>query len=216
MPLVSAIKLPREHMNLETALTLINQFNHTKLSFSSHANTVKTALLQQEKGIDLPNELISYIEKVCPDKPTTFIGVGHPIELLSYNSLSWQMKGFNITDDGEEIKNWQEAWFLIATEGGEPIIVDLSDQTAISPVYSAMKTNAGWEFCPIADSIGQFLLCSAAIEHALHFPGVTEPLDEDFNLAPEIANWLFPFIMKHAAAHYDEWLAVFENYLDEL
>ena len=202
-------------MNCIQSVELINNFSLFPLTTSPGKNEITREKLEQQKNVTLPQELTLYIESTCPDSNINIIGVGHPIELLGVEQLSWQMNGYNFDESSQQpISSWQDNWFLIATEGGEPIIVDLNNVNALSPVYSAMQTTDGWDFAPVADSIGQFLLSAKAIEHAMNFPGVDEALDEDFNLAPPAANWLFPLLKTHAAAHFDEWASVFENYLD--
>ena len=112
-----------------------------------------------------------------------------------------------------EFANGEEGWFLIGHEGGDPVIVKGCEQAGSRVVFRAMEGMGFWDFAPIADSIGQFLVCICAIQHAQNFPGLDQPLDDDFNLAPAAANWLFPLLRQHAGAHYDEWASVFENYL---
>lgn len=202
-------------MNLQEAIGLINSFSQPgRIGVVADGTAVSDAL-ESEKSITFPTELKAYIDKVCPQNKLSFEGVGYPVDIISKRDISWKMPGFNVNAvTGKEISSWNESWFLIANEGGEPIIVKLDEQGSSSVVYSALQGEGPWDFCPIADSIGQFLFCAAAVEHALNFPGVVEPLDDDFNLAPEAAQWLFPLIKKHANAYYDEWLSVFENYLD--
>ncbi len=201
-------------MNCLQSVELINSFTTFPLTASLKGQD-KRQTLEQQQSLNFPNELKNYIDQVCPAEATTINGVGHPIDLLSIEQLSWQMNGFNFDLASlTAIKTWQENWFLIAIEGGEPIIVDLNDREDNSPVYSAMQTNTGWDFAQVADSIGQFLLAAKAIEHAMNFPNIAEPLDEDFNLAAPAANWLFPLLKAQLANHYDEWASVFENYLD--
>lgn len=202
-------------MNLHEAISLINSFNDTgRISAVNDGKPVREAL-ENERSITFPPELKEYIDTVCPEDHLAFESVGYPVDVISKSEISWLMPGFNANAvTGKAISSWDDSWFLIANEGGEPIIVKLDEHNSNSVVYSAMQGAGPWEFCPIADSIGQFLVCAAAVEHALNFPGVNEPLDEEFNLAPEAAQWLFPFIKKHAEAYYDEWLSVFENYLD--
>jgi len=204
-------------INLNDALVLI-------ASFSTKANTVFAANKNDEeksyspvlatKGNRLSSELTQYIDTICPTAGLSLEAVGHPVELIAASNLSWQPDMYaQLTG---ELGKWDNDWLLLAHEGGDPIIVKTSETTEGSAeqntVYSAMQGMGFWDFAPIADSIGQFLVCICAIEHALNFPGLGQPLDDDFNLAPAAANWLFPFLRQHAGAHYDEWAAVFENY----
>lgn len=196
-------------MNLNDALALIASFRQAGLAATNQNAAALESLL---KGSDksLPLELKQYIEHVCPEQGLAVEGVGHPVELLKPAELAWKPSMY--ADLTGELAQWQKDWLLIAHEGGDPIIIKSSDQGELSPVYSAMQGMGFWDFAPIADSIGQFLVCICAIEHALNFPGLDQPLDDDFNLAPAAANWLFSFLRKHAGAHYDEWASVFENY----
>lgn len=196
-------------MNLNDALALIASFRKTDFSGSGESSVVIESLIK-DLGKSLPGELKQYIEQVCPEKGLTVEGVGHPVELLKPTELSWKPPMY--AELTGELAEWQDDWLLIAHEGGDPIIIKASEQGELSTVYSAMQGMGFWDFAPIADSIGQFLVCICAIEHALNFPGLNQPLDDDFNLAPAAANWLFPFLRQHAGAHYDEWASVFENY----
>ena len=204
-------------MNLNDALALIASFSKKSSAVLTagenvliNGKSLSTSLSESSRK-GLPVELIQYIDTVSPAEVLSLEGVGHPVELIKSADLAWQPKMFN--ELAVELPKWQDDWFLIAHEGGDPIIVKTSEQGGNSPVYSAMQGMGDWEFAPIADSIGQFLVCICAIQHALNFPGLGQPLDEDFNLAPAAANWLFPFLRQHASAHYDEWASVFENYL---
>jgi hypothetical protein len=190
-------------INLPEALAVIASFN------PSH----------QLSCLELPgsdeSDFAQYLKAVCPKGSLALEAVGHPLELLSLEEIS-NNQGLGQPDMFSELTGqlgeWDSNWLLIAHEGGDPIIVKLSELAETSPVYSAMQGMGFWDFAPIADSIGQFLVCAFAIQHGLNFPGLAEPLDDDFNLAPAAANWLFPFLRQHAGAYYDEWASVFENY----
>ena len=196
-------------MNLNDALALIASFRKTDFSGSGESSVVIESLIK-DLGKSLPGELKQYIEQVCPESGLTVEGVGHPVELLKPTELSWKPPMY--AELTGELAEWQDDWLLIAHEGGDPIIIKASEQGELSTVYSAMQGMGFWDFAAVADSIGQFLVCMCAIEHALNFPGLNQPLDDDFNLAPAAANWLFPFLRKHAGHYYDEWASVFENY----
>lgn len=208
-------------MNLSQAIAIINQFRAPDKQFNStFDNSFCVQLIRENNkncernsALVFPPELTAYIDTFCPLNNMSMQSVGNPIELITRSRLSWQLPGYNsdaITN--EPLMQWQPSWFLIASEGGEPIIVDISENQATSTVYSSIQATDSWEFCPIADSIAQFLLCAAAVEYALNFPGIDEPLDDDFNLVDEAAQWFFPFIKLHAEKYYDEWASVFENY----
>jgi hypothetical protein len=198
------------------AVSLINAFNSNPKKLSESTDKTIAPQLVQEKQLTFPKELSCYLEQVCPDQEIAFTAVGHPLLLLSRKQLSWKMAGFQIDAVTKlPLNDWHASWFVIATDGSEPVFINIDDEGDLSPVYSAMKTEAGWDMALIADSIGQFLLCAAAIDHALNFPDIDEPLDEEFNLNTKAAKWFFPLIKQYANNHYDEWAAVFENYLDD-
>lgn len=200
-------------MNLQESIKLIFSFSKREPTLAVVLDGSRSTELEQQRSIKFPPELKDYLDTICPLQYLYIESVGHPIELLSRADVSWDMLGFNVNKaTNEVIEGWNEDWFLIASDGGDPIIVDLSENNENSIVYSAMRGAGAWEFCPIADSIGQFLLCALAVEHALNFPSISEPLDDEFNLADGASLWLFPFLKMHAQHYYDEWASVFENY----
>ena len=201
-------------MNLNDALAVIAGFSKKSTEVFAAGNSTASgeqSLSSTFGDRALPIELADYIDRICPENGLTLEGVGHPVELIKSAELSWKPEMFSqLTGD---LAKWEDDWFLIAHEGGDPVIVKASEQGESSAVYSAMQGMGFWDFAPVADSIGQFLVCVCAIQHALNFPGLNQPLDDDFNLAPAAANWLFPLLRQHAGNHYDEWASVFENYL---
>ena len=197
-------------MKLQEAVELMQAFSPKAALFKPNRSSLSEKL-ESEKTCILPPELKLYVDTFCPKESVEFQGVGHPIILHGLNKLSWRMEGYN-TDPATN--NWHDDWFLIAQEGGEPIIVKLDGRSDQSIVYSAMQGQAGWEFFPIANSIAEFLVCGAAIERAMNFPGLEDSLDEAFNLLGDAAKWLFPFLRNHAGLYYEEWASVFENFED--
>lgn len=206
-------------MNIQDAIQLISSFSSANQNSKNQGMSGQAIeRLGLEKSVALAADFLNYVNRACPEKGLSFEGVGHPVQLLTVSELSWET---NVVADKlgtDAVKGWDTSWLLIGYEGGEPIIVkpsEGSNEGEGCTVYSAMQGMGYWDFAPIADSIGQFLVCVSAIQHALNFPGLGEPLDDDFNLAPAAANWLFPFLRQHAGAHYDEWASVFENYLTD-
>ncbi|HCM04662.1 MAG TPA: hypothetical protein DIC30_01500 [Oceanospirillales bacterium] len=197
-------------MNLNDALAIIAGFSNSFSKKKTQQFVGTSSALTEGTNKVLPTELVEYIDHICPESGLIVKSVGHPVELLKSSDLA--LKPSMFTGLTGELGKWQDDWFLIAHEGGDPIIVKTSEWGENSPVYSAMQGMGFWDFAPIADSIGQFLICICAVQYALNFPGVSEPLDDDFNLAPAAANWLFPLLRQYAGAHYDEWASVFENY----
>ncbi|MFG1489041.1 SMI1/KNR4 family protein [Oceanospirillum sp. HFRX-1_2] len=208
---------------LEQALGLIKAFASQELisaltgttATGTTAGASKLSQLETEGSTVFPAELRAYLTSVAPSKALYFTMVGNPIELWPLERMSWHLPGYNFNPvENQPIDDWDENWFLIADEGADPIMVDLSEQGHVSPVYRAMHGAGCWDFEPIADSIGQFLLCAAAMHHALDEMDIEEPVQDDdlgFNLCEDAAKWLFPFIRRHATEYQDEWLSVFDN-----
>ena len=200
------------NMNLQEAVELIEAFSPQAALLESNSAHVREAL-EQERSCSFPPELKAYIDTIIPKETIVLQGVGNPIVIRGSSELSWRMEDYNVNPEtNEAINSWNDDWFLIANDGGEPIIVKLDKHNDTSIVYSAMQGEAGWEFFPIADSIGQFLVCAAALERAMNFPGLEDSLDDDFNLLGDAAKWLFPFLRHYAASYYEEWASVFENF----
>ncbi|MCO1336342.1 SMI1/KNR4 family protein [Microbulbifer sp. OS29] len=202
-------------MNLTESLELINSFFNETIEFGKEEDSSTSSSLEQEKGITLPPELKNYIDKFAPASNFYFTCIGNSLGVYAKQRLSWLMDGYNYNSASKEpIKGWRESWFIFSDEGADPIIVKLNEQEKHSKVYKAMHGAGKWEFRPIADSIGQFLVCAAATHHALCGFNLEDSIIDDrngFNLAEEPASWLFPFIHKHASKYYEEWVSVFEN-----
>lgn len=203
---------------LEQALGLIKSFASQELANALTGTTggaSKLSQLEAEGSITFPAELRAYLTSVAPSKALYFTMVGNPIELWPLERISWHLPGYNFNPvENQPIEDWDANWFLIADEGADPIIVNLSEQGEFSPVYRAMHGAGRWDFEPIADSIGQFLLSASAMHHALDEMDIDEPFEDDdlgFNLCQEVADWLFPYIRQHAADYEDEWISVFDN-----
>lgn len=202
-------------MTLTECLDLIKSFSKEKITFGSQKNVLIFSSLEQEKNIKFPSEFKDYIDHFAPLKKCYFSKIGNPLEIYPVKNLSWLMDGYNFNSVTKKpIESWQQSWFIFADEGADPIIIKLDEQENQSKVYKAMHGAGEWTFYPIADSIAQFLVCAAAVHHALEGFDLDDPIEDDddgFNLAEEPANWLFPFIKKHALPYYDEWLVDFEN-----
>ena len=86
------------------------------------------------------------------------------------------------------------------------MVLDLGQPAA--GIQKLLHGAGSWdEGHPVADTLGQFLLCSAALHHALH-AFEDEPILDDaqgFNLAPQAAAWLFPRLKAWAGPHYGAW-----------
>lgn len=201
-------------MKLKESIDLITSFSKDDFELGKRMSSI-CENLESVKGISFPVEFEEYIDKYAPIRDQYFSGVGNSVSLYNSERLSWKMNGYNFNPvENKIIKDWNGSWFLFADQGADPIIVDLSEQSEYSTVYQAMHGIGRWDFSPVADSIGQFLLCIAALNHALTGFNVEDSIidDEDgFNLHEKCANWLFPFINEYANEYYDEWLSVFDN-----
>jgi len=202
-------------MNLNESLDLINTFYTGDLHFGDSNDSTASNALEEEKGIDFPQEFKNYVDNVVPLSNQYFSCVGNPLGIYSREKLSWRMNGYNYNPvTNEPIDRWDDSWFIFADEGADPVIIKLDENRPHSGVYKAMHGAGKWDFHPIADSVGQFLLCAAAVDHALTGFAVDDSIIDDesgFCLAEEPAKWLFPFMRKHASGYYDEWVSVFEN-----
>jgi hypothetical protein len=181
--------------------------------FHASAGRVVIERIKKEFETPLSEELIEYIELTAPSEDVDFETVGNPMTIYSFSRLGSTQDGFNFNSvKNEKIEDWNPDWFLIADEGADPVIIDLSKKEM--KVMQASHGMGEWDFHPIADSIGQFLLCQAAIHYAMTNWGADSIIDDEdgFNLAPEPAVWLFPKMKEWAGEYYSDWCSVFDNH----
>lgn len=202
-------------MDISDSLELIKSFYKGSIEFGRIQDLSKSAAIEKEKNVTLPPEFKQYIDNFIPLSDVYFTGVGNPLEIHCRARISWLMDGYNYNFVlNETIDDWDENWFIFADEGADPVIVKLNEQEQHSVVYKAMHGAGEWEFEPIADSIGQFLICAAAVDHALTgFDHEDAIIDDEsgFNLVQQSAEWLFPFIKQQAGHYYEHWVSVFDN-----
>lgn len=170
--------------------------------------------LAKEFSQPLPDELQTYVREFAPSSLVALQMVGNPIELyglagdkrLGFDQLGYNRHGVT----GQSIDGWNPAWFLLADEGADPIIVDLARRD--TQVLSAIHGSGAWRFSPVADTVGQFLLCAAALHHAIvTWPVPFDDADLGDDLVAEAADWLFPRMRQWAGAHYEHWCGAFTN-----
>lgn len=175
----------------------------------------RLATLEAEYGRTFPTELREYIGTILSQSRFVFESIGNPIDVYGFNDLSKQLEGYNYNPlTGERIEGWPDEWFLIADEGADPIIVDLSSHQESCPVLQAMHGTRGWAFEPIASSLAQFVLLAAARHHALLMLDVDHRITDDergFNLGASAAHWLFPRVKQWAPEFYSTWVGAFDN-----
>jgi len=123
--------------------------------------------LEKQFGSPFPDELRTYIRDFVPKRRITFEGIGNPVYVYGlWGDLRLRAKqpGYSWSDlTGEPLDAWDRSWFLFAGEGADPIIVDLS--RGDTEIKKAWHGEGNWSFFPIADTIGQFLLWTAAAIH---------------------------------------------------
>jgi hypothetical protein len=203
-------------MQLQQALGLIQEFWQEPVWPFQPAPTAEAELarLQQEFPAPLPPALVEYLRQAAPMTWVSFAAVGNPIDVYGFEQLGLQQDGYNFNSVTQQsLTDWPDHWFMIANEGGDPIVVDL--QAADGAVIRFEHGAGSWEDrAVLADSIGQFLLCAAAIQHALLHLGGDDPITDDengFQLVPSAAAWLFPRMREWAGPYYNEWCAPFDN-----
>jgi hypothetical protein len=151
--------------------------------------------LAQEFSCALPAELSEYIRDFVPIRHFEFQQLGNPIVLYGLEEdqrLGFEQPGYTKHGlTGEPLEGWMSAWFLLADQGGDPIAVDLS--RGDTQVLQAMHGASAWKFRPIADTIGQFVLCAAALHHTM-VKWWDQLVDDGqgFRLPPDAASWYLP------------------------
>lgn len=200
-------------MTFSEAISQIRTFWQGNLPFPHGAGEKRLSELQSEFGMDFPAELQEYIRDIVSLESFTFETGGNPIEFYGVQRLGTKQDGYTFNPvTGEPIPDWSIQWFLFADEGADPVIIDLA--AAPHNVQRAAHGMGEWDFGPQADSIAQFLLCSAAIHHAFTKWGPDIIVDDEhgLTLAKEPADWLFPRMKEWAGTYYTDWCSVFDNH----
>jgi hypothetical protein len=199
-------------MTLETAFAEIQQFWPGGLPFAFGRGGA-AARLSAEFGRPLPPDLVMYLDAVAPAEDVEFATIGNPLQLYGLARLGPQQLGYSFNPVTQKpLPGWNPAFFLLADEGADPVVLDLGQPAA--GIQKLLHGAGSWdEGGTVADTLGQFLLCSAAQHHALT-AFEDEPFVDDargFNLAPRAAAWLFPRLKVWAGPHYGAWSGVFDN-----
>lgn len=201
-------------MHITEAVSTISEFwEAAPLPFTG-GGTAHLERLQQEFSLPLPDELRTYVREFAPKTLVTLERVGNPIELYGLEGrkrLAFEQYGYNTHDiTGERFTTWNDGWFLLADRGADPIIIGLS--RGDTQVLQAMHGSGAWNFLPIADTLGQFLLCATAVHHTLaRWPEDPDDDNDGDDLSKPAADWLFPRMREWAGAHYDRWCGDFTN-----
>lgn len=199
-------------MTLENAFAEIQQFWPDGLPFALGRGGA-AARLSAEFGRPLPPDLVIYLDTVAPAEEVEFATVGNSLYLYGLDRLGARQPGYSWdpTTDAP-LESWPADFFLLGDEGADPVVLDLDQPKA--GIQKLLHGAGSWETgATVADTLGQFLLCSAALHHALT-AFEDEPLVDDargFNLAPQAAAWLFPRLKAWAGPYYAAWSAAFDN-----
>ncbi|UOR06455.1 hypothetical protein MUN82_05005 [Hymenobacter aerilatus] len=199
-------------MNLPDAFIEIRHFWPCGFPFPlGHGNAATR--LSQEFTQPLPPELIYYLDEVAPAQDAAFDTVGNPFRLYGLTSLGQHQPGYNWNPVTQTpIPGWNPDFFLLGDEGGDPVVLDLAQPEA--GITQRWHGNGDWEAGDtIADTLGQWLLCTIAQHHALTAfeADVIRDDAEDFCLAPQAAAWYFPRMRRWAGSYYATWCSVFAN-----
>ncbi len=199
-------------MRLETAFAEIQTFWPGGQPFAlGHGGAA--GRLAAEFGRPFPADLVAYLDTYAPAEGVEFDTVGNPLNLYGLDQLGVRQPGYSWNPTtSTPLGGWPASFFLLGDEGADPVLLDL-DQPELG-IQKLWHGEGDWATGdPVADTLGQFLLCSAALHHALH-AFEDEPLVDDargFRLAPAAAAWLLPRLKTWAGPHYRTWATVFAN-----
>jgi len=198
-------------MKTELALKQLKTFSEYTGLLAVKDNSEELARIEKEFDRQLPDDLREYVHKYAPAESIDFESVGNCLQLYAISELAFKQDGYNFNSVlNETIEDWPSEYFIIGSEGADPIVYDMENLEIIKLEHGT----GDWENGEIvADSIGQFLLCCSAMDHALTAFEDEAIVDDEngFCLAPDAAKWLFPKMKKWAGDYYDEWCSILEN-----
>lgn len=203
-------------MNLEVAILEIKKFWNTneEFPFGESKSQNHSDRIANEFDFKLPDSLKEYINTFAPSSDFYFTTVGNPMCVYGIENLKYEQNGYNYNPvTNTKIHDWNESFFIIADEGSDPVIIDL--QHPENGIQKLFHGEGDWDHGQtIADNVGQFLLCSAALHHALiNFEDESIVEDENgFNLSNNAANWYFKNMKIWAGNYYSEWCSIFDNH----
>ena len=202
-------------MTLDAALTETNKFWPTKehFPFGQSDNTSHLERIKTEFSVSIHGMVLDYFKSFAPEKDFYFETVGNPICVYGIDNLKYKQDGYSYDPVKREfIEDWKSSFFIFADEGADPVIIDLAKiEDGIQKLFHGTGSWDSGEI--IADSFGQFLLCSAAQHHVLTSFGGDPIIDDDngFNLKENAAKWYFKNMKNWAGSYYEAWCSIFDN-----
>ncbi len=198
-------------MNISQAIEIIKTFREFNSNIFTGSKQIDKI---QDEFKPFPKNIVEYLNLTIPSENIYIDLTGDPFCLFSAEELIPRKNEFAYEFELES-GSWINNWVIFGLQGNDPFCFGLSnDFPKIYRFYYNGVSGLG-EPIPIADSIGQFLVCAFAIDHAINnFKDsiIGENDSFDLILAPEPANWLFPKMKIWAGEYYEEWCNVFENY----
>jgi hypothetical protein len=199
-------------MHFNEVFEEINKFlDKTSFPFPKGGGQRALNRIQGEFTLLFPKDLKYYITSVSIPDDFQFLRIGNYINLYGYSNMSKLQAGYSFDPiTKKRFDEWSDSWFIIAEEGADPIIFDLTER---KKVFQANHGEGDWRFFPIANSIPQFLICCAALHYTFLRWGLIDVIDNSngFCLKEAPASWLFPKMKYWAGEYYDHWCSVFDN-----
>lgn len=197
-------------MKISEAITTIETF--LALSRDLFSGSDQLPALEKELG-EFPEHLREYIEQIAPNElHARFDLAGAPFILVRVPELIDKLYDFAFEHDLGG-SSWVDEWLVVGFQMHDAYCVHRDDEDP--KVYKFLFEE---EFrndpVPVADSIGQLMVCAEAIDFTMnHFE---DPIVGDgpfsMSLAPEPAKWLFPRMREWAGRYYEEWCGEFDNH----
>lgn len=202
-------------MTIEVAIAEIKKFwnDEEELPFGLSDHTGHVDRLEKEFGRALPEDLKEYVSSFAPSEDFYFLTAGNPTVVYGIDHLKYVQEGYNYDSMAKSVlEDWDKGNFIFGDEGADPILVNMD-----APEHGILRLEHGagnWDYGDVvADNFAQFLLCSAALHHALsnfEEEGIVDD-DNGFCLAKNAAKWYFPKMKEWAGDHYEIWCGVFDN-----
>ena len=194
-------------MKLADAIGIIADFrNSHPIPWHGGGAPALATLAKEFAEYQLPQDIAAYVSDFAPRNSIELEGQGNSICVYGIGGapcLSARQAGYSFdASTGQQIGDSQSRWFMLGDEGADPIIVDLTAPNA--GVLTAFHGEGDWEFFPIADTLGQFLICSTAVDFTLAKWGVQ--YRNEGALPAGARSWLDTVLGRWAGEHYELWM----------